>query len=83
MTATPSTERPPFRHGHVRRHQPCTTCGRPTRRAVPSPSRGCGRYFHCTRCELPSPEERLLMAIFNVDTLPQLDAALTAREAEG
>ena len=76
-------ERLPFRHGHVRRPQPCTTCGQPTRRTVPSPSRTGGRRVLCTRCELPRPEERLLMAIFNVDTLPQLEAAArTAREAE-
>jgi hypothetical protein len=29
----------------------------------------------CSRCDLPSPEERLLMAIYGVVTVPQLEAA--------
>ncbi len=74
-------ERPSFRNGHVRRPQPCATCGRPTRRTVlhvsgPEPWAR-SRYVLCTGCELPSPEERLLMAIFNVAAMPELRAAAT------
>ncbi len=81
INARPSMELAPFRQGHVRRRQPCRTCGQPTRRTVPSPSRGCSRYVLRRGCELPSTEERLLMAIFNVGTLPGLEAVCTQREA--
>ncbi len=65
----------PFRHGHMRHRHGCVTCGRSTRRTVRLPGRSRGRYVLCTGCELPSPEERLLMAIYGVDTLPELAAA--------
>jgi hypothetical protein len=88
MTATLSVQRAPFRHGHVRRPQSCTACGNPTRRTVPCPGRLPGetdRYVLCSRCELPDAETRLLMAIFGVDTVPELEAKARpdrAREAE-
>jgi hypothetical protein len=75
-----------FRHGHVRRLQPCMACGNATRRTVPCPGRLPGetdRYVLCTRCELPDAETRLLMAIFGVGTVPQLEAkARRGREQE-
>jgi hypothetical protein len=68
-------ERPSFLHGHVRRRQPCMTCGQPTRRTVPHRSCPPWRHVLCSRCELPSPEARLLMAIVGVRTLPELEPA--------
>jgi hypothetical protein len=93
MTAvlTFGAERAAFRNGRVRRRQPCMACGRSTRRTVLHVSGPATwartRYVLCTDCELPDPETRLLMAIFGVDTVPQLEAAATrarsaAQEAE-
>ena len=69
----------PYRAGHMRRRHACIACGLPTRRTV---LRVCGpefwersRYVLCSMCELPTPEERLLMAVFNVETLPAMRAA--------
>ena len=67
--------REPFRSGHVRRRQQCAACGNPTRRTVLAPATS-GRYAVCSRCELPDAETRLLMAVFNVVTVPALDARI-------
>lgn len=66
----------PYRNGHMHRPHPCAVCDRPTRRTV---AKDGGRYVVCSSCELPGAEERLLMAVFNVDTLSQLLSQLRAR----
>jgi len=69
-----------FRSGHMRRRHRCITCGLPTRRTVLRT--GGLRVVLCSMCELPTPEERLLVAVFNVDSLPDLEAAvLRARQS--
>ena len=71
-------DRVPFRNGHVHRPQPCMACGEPTRRTVlhvSGPEEWARtRYVLCSGCELPDPETRLLMAVFGVDSVPQLEA---------
>jgi hypothetical protein len=63
----------------VRRRQPCIACETPTRRTVRVPEVGRSeRYVVCSRCELPSAEARLLLAIYNVATLPALEAKAVA-----
>lgn len=66
----------PYRSGHMHRRHPCAVCDRPTRRTV---AKDGGRYVVCSSCELPGAEERLLMAVVNVDTLSQLRSRLRAR----
>jgi ribosomal protein L37AE/L43A len=59
------TEREPFRGGHVRRRHPCYYCETPTRRR----RRG---FFVCSRCRIPTAEERLLAIVAGASTAGQL-----------
>lgn len=68
---------PPYRGGHMRRRHGCVRCGRPTRRTVLVVDGlepwARTRYVLHRECERPTPEERLLMAVFNAETLLELE----------
>lgn len=61
-----------FRNGQARRRHPCKRCENPTRQTIRVEDSY--RYVLCSRCEPIAPEERLLMAIFNIPTLPEFNA---------
>jgi len=70
----------PYRGGHMRRRHPCFVCAAMTRRTVPVDG---GRLVLCSRCKSPTPEQRLLAAIFGTETLPALERRLARERKDG